>query len=118
MTSVFNQARAAEPMDDRPQHGPLREVIATREIGEPGGPIMAMRTIPLHPPHMNAYCIGYWYHCGCELRGSGPFYGWQFCQEHASLAREYPEIERLAEYGDGVRMTFEQAEPDANKPGN
>ena len=120
MNTKIDQAHEAEPMSGRPQHGPVTEPVATRVIGELGGPIAAMRRVQILPPTTLAVCIGYWYPCGCELRGSGPFYGWQFCDDHASLAREYSEIERLTEYSDGLRMTFKQAHeqlgwPDAQK---
>lgn len=79
------------------------------EIGRAAGPIVAPRSVHVAPGLTMPRCepIGYWWNCGCDIRGSGPFYVWKACGEHTQAAeRTYPVRTADATYQGGNALTW------------
>jgi hypothetical protein len=54
--------------------GPVIEKSVNDRIGEPCGPIANIKVFSVPIESTLVVCFGYWYKCGCEIRGSAPFY--------------------------------------------
>jgi len=97
-------------MTIRKNFGPLKEADVTSMVGQPEGPIVA--DVAGKPN-----CIGYWYKCGCEIRGSGPFYAWIPCEEHYDeYESEFGERDVSAAYAGGKKITNKQAREELGWP--
>ncbi len=56
------------------------------------------------------YALGYAWDCGCEIRGSAPFYRWIPCRHHSDLAAEGRSVASIDEaYRHGAKVPIEEA---------